>query len=179
MHEPSPQDAPKATGPDETRRPLRVLFLCTGNACRSQMAEGWARHLGRGRLEARSAGIEVHGQDPRAIAVMREAGVDISKQPSTRVDDTLLRWADLVVTVCGHADEHCPVLPPRTERAHWPLEDPARARGSEAEVMALFRAIRDEIRDRVRVLVDARPGKGAVRDAREGRPTAGHEEGNA
>jgi len=131
----------------------RLLFLCTGNACRSQMAEGWARELGGARVEARSAGIEAHGQNPRAIAVMQEAGVDISQQESTRVTDGMLGWADQVITVCGHADEHCPVLPPGTRKQHWPLEDPARAKGDEASVMAAFRACRDEIRARVTLLL--------------------------
>ncbi|ROR32006.1 arsenate reductase (thioredoxin) [Inmirania thermothiophila] len=136
------------------RRVPRVLFLCTGNSCRSQMAEGWLRALGRGRVEVQSAGIEAHGKNPRAIAVMAEAGVDISDQESTRLTPEMLAWADLVVTVCGHADAHCPTLPPGTRRLHWPLEDPARAQGSEAEVMAVFRATRDEIRRRVEDLLD-------------------------
>ena len=93
-------------------RKTRILFLCTGNSCRSQMAEGWANHLGGDRVEAVSAGIEAHGKNPRAIAVMGEAGVDISHQESRRVTPEMLASADLVVTVCGHADEHCPVLPP-------------------------------------------------------------------
>src|SRR6185436_6487310 len=86
----------------------RILFLCTGNSCRSQMAEGWANYLGANFLKARSAGIEAHGKNPRAIAAMREAGVDISQQESTRLNDEMLDWADVLVTVCGHADEHCP-----------------------------------------------------------------------
>ena len=135
-------------------RKVHLLFLCTGNSCRSQMAEGWARALGGDFVEVRSAGIEAHGRNPRAIRVMAEAGVDISDQESTRVDDEMLRWADHVVTVCGHADEHCPVLPPGTRKEHWPLEDPARARGDEEEVMAVFRASRDEIRRRVEDLLD-------------------------
>ncbi len=139
-------------------RPLHLLFLCTGNACRSQMAEGWARHLAacwpEPWLEVRSAGIEAHGQNPRAIAVMREAGVDISGQASTRLEPEMLDWADVVVTVCGHADEHCPVLPPGTEKRHWPLEDPARAQGTEEAVMEVFRASRDEIRERVAELLE-------------------------
>jgi len=133
---------------------IHLLFLCTGNACRSQMAEGWARALGGDRVAARSAGIEAHGQNPRAIAVMREAGVDISRQESTQVTDAMLDWADRVVTVCGHADEHCPLLPPGTRKEHWPLEDPARADGSEAQIMAQFRRCRDEIRSRVEELLD-------------------------
>lgn len=131
------------------KRKVRILFLCTGNSCRSQMAEGWANYLGGEWLEARSAGIEAHGQNPRAIAVMREAGVDISRQASRRLSDEMLQWVDLVVTVCGHADEHCPVLPPGTQKKHWPLSDPAKAQGSEEEIMAVFRATRDDIKARV------------------------------
>jgi arsenate reductase len=128
---------------------MNILFLCTGNSCRSQMAEGWARHLGGDLFEVQSAGIERHGKNPRAIAIMREAGVDISGQESTRLTDEMLAGADLVVTVCGHADEHCPVIPANTRKEHWPLDDPARASGSEAEIMAIFRASRDDIRQRV------------------------------
>jgi len=131
----------------------RVLVLCTGNSCRSQMAEGWANHLGGEWLEATSAGIEAHGKNPRAIAVMREAGVDISHQESTRVTPEMLEQADLVVTVCGHADEHCPVLPPGVQKKHWPLEDPAKATGTEEEIMAKFRATRDEVKSRVEGLI--------------------------
>ena len=133
---------------------MHLLFLCTGNSCRSQMAEGWARALGDDRLEVRSAGIEAHGKNPRAIAVMKEAGVDISDQESTRLTDAMLDWADLVVTVCGHADEHCPVLPPGTRKEHWPLSDPARATGSDDEIMSVFRASRDDIRRRVEDLLE-------------------------
>ncbi len=133
----------------------RILFLCTGNSCRSQMAEGWANHLGGTWLTAQSAGIEAHGKNPRAIAVMREAGVDIAHQESTRVTDDMLRNADLVVTVCGHADEHCPVLPTGVKKIHWPLTDPAKATGTEDEIMAQFRATRDEVRRRVADLIDS------------------------
>jgi arsenate reductase len=129
------------------------LFLCTGNSCRSQMAEGWARRLGGADLQVRSAGIESHGKNPRAIAVMEEAGVDISAQESTRLTPEMLDWADLVVTVCGHADEHCPVLPPGTRKEHWPLDDPAKAGGSEDQIMVVFRASRDDIRRRVEQLL--------------------------
>ncbi len=128
---------------------INILFLCTGNSCRSQMAEGWARALADTGVIVQSAGIEAHGKNPRAIAVMQEAGLDISAQESTRVDDAMLQAADLVVTVCGHADEHCPVLPPGSRKEHWPLEDPAKASGSEAEIMQVFRASRDEIKHRV------------------------------
>jgi arsenate reductase len=136
-----------------SQRKLKVLFLCTGNSCRSQMAEGWANHLGGDRVEANSAGIEAHGKNPRAIAVMREAGVDISRQESTRVTPAMLAQADLVVTVCGHADEHCPVLPAGVQKKHWPLEDPAKASGAEEQIMAKFRATRDEVKSRVEGLL--------------------------
>jgi arsenate reductase len=132
----------------------RILFLCTGNSCRSQMAEGWAKHLGSDIAEVESAGIEAHGKNPRAIRVMAEAGVDISGQESTRVSDDMIRRADIVVTVCGHADEYCPALPPGVTKIHWPLNDPAKARGSEDEVMTVFRATRDEVKARVSALLD-------------------------
>lgn len=128
---------------------MNILFLCTGNSCRSQIAEGWAKHLGSNAFGIQSAGIEAHGKNPRAIAVMAEAGVDIGAQESTRLTDEMLAGADYLVTVCGHADEHCPALPPGMRKEHWPLPDPARATGSEDEIMAVFRASRDDIRDRV------------------------------
>ena len=134
---------------------MNLLFLCTGNSCRSQMAEGWARTLGDDTLEVQSAGIEAHGKNPRAIAVMQEAGVDISQQESTRLTDDMLKAADLLVTVCGHADEHCPVVPGGVKKIHWPLEDPAKATGSEDEIMQVFRSSRDDIRRRVQELLDS------------------------
>jgi len=134
-------------------KPFNILFLCTGNSCRSQMAEGWAKWFGRPLFEIQSAGIEAHGKNLRAIAVMKEAGVDISQQESTRVTDSMLADADLVVTVCGHADEHCPVLPDGVKKEHWPLDDPAKASGTEEEIMEKFRASRDDIRSRVKDLL--------------------------
>jgi len=115
------------------------------------MAEGWARHLlnGAANIDVRSAGIEMHGKNPRAISVMNEAGVDISAQESTRLTDDMLSHADLVVTVCGHADENCPLLPTGVRKLHWPLSDPAKATGTEDEIMAVFRRSRDEIQQRV------------------------------
>lgn len=137
------------------KRKARILFLCTGNSCRSQMAEGWANHLGSEWLEATSAGIEAHGKNPRAIRVMAEAGVDISAQESTRVTDDMIARADIVVTVCGHADERCPVLPPGVKKVHWPLTDPAMATGSENEILAQFRVTRDEVRRHVADLIQS------------------------
>jgi len=133
---------------------MNILFLCTGNSCRSQIAEGWARQLGGSNITVQSAGIEAHGKNPRAIAVMQEAGVDISQQESTRLTDDMLAAADVLVTVCGHADEHCPVVPAGINKIHWPLEDPAKASGSEEQIMQVFRASRDDIRQRVQELLD-------------------------
>ena len=130
-----------------------ILYLCTGNSCRSQMAEGWSRQLGGDGICVESAGIEAHGKNPRAIAVMQESGIDISGQESTIVNDEMLRRADIVVTVCGHADEQCPALSPGVRKIHWPLADPAKASGSEEEIMAQFRATRDEVRRRVQDLL--------------------------
>jgi arsenate reductase len=132
---------------------LSLLFLCTGNSCRSQIAEGWARKLGGRRLEVQSAGIEAHGKNPRAITVMAEAGVDISGQESTVVSSAMIKNTDLVITVCGHADEQCPLLSAGVKKLHWPLSDPAKADGSEAQIMDVFRASRDDIESRVRDLL--------------------------
>ena len=127
----------------------RVLFLCTGNSCRSQMAEGWLRQLAGDRFEAMSAGIEAHGQNPRAVAVMREAGVDISGQASKVVTPKMLENLDLLVTVCGHADETCPAVPAACRKEHWPFDDPAKAKGNEDQAMNEFRRVRDQIRTRI------------------------------
>lgn len=134
--------------------PLNVLFLCTGNSCRSQIAEGWLRALGGSAVSAQSAGIEAHGKNPRAIAIMQEAGIDISGQESTIVTQDMIAAADVVVTVCGHADEQCPVLPSGVRKLHWPLSDPAKATGTAEEIMAEFRATRNDIEKRVRSLLD-------------------------
>ncbi len=135
------------------KKPFNILFLCTGNSCRSQMVEGWAKWLGQALFEIQSAGIETHGKNPRAIAVMQEAGIDISNQESSKVSDRMLADADLVVTVCGHADEHCPILPAGTKKEHWPLDDPAKAQGSEEAIMDQLRASRDNIEQRVKNLL--------------------------
>lgn len=133
--------------------PLNILFLCTGNSCRSQMAEGWARRLGGENVKAQSAGIEAHGKNPRAIMAMREVGIDISGQESRIVSNEMLQAADIVVTVCGHADEHCPILPSHVKKVHWPLNDPARATGTEEQITSQFRTTRDEVEKRVRGLL--------------------------
>ena len=137
---------------------LKVLFLCTGNSCRSQMAEGWTRHLKADRIEAHSAGIETHGLNPRAVAVMAEAGVDISAQRSRRVDEFADVDFDYVVTVCGHAHESCPVFPGRTTVRHVGFDDPPALAAdceSEDEALAHYRRVRDEIRAYVETLPDS------------------------
>jgi len=135
-----------------TQKPC-ILFLCTGNACRSQIAEGWAKHLAGDRVDILSAGIEAHGKNPRAIAIMKDAGIDISDQESTKVTPEMLAQTTLLVTVCGHADEHCPAVPADMPRIHWPLSDPAKATGSEEEIIETFTAARDDIRRRVEKLL--------------------------
>ena len=128
---------------------MKVLFLCTGNSCRSQMAEGWARHLKPGLLEPYSAGIEKHGLNPHAVRVMAEAGVDISRQFSKTLDDLAGVPFDCVVTVCGHANEHCPVFPGNTKVVHVGFEDPPKLTAhlpDGEEKLAVYRRVRDEIR---------------------------------
>ncbi|MCD6393077.1 MAG: arsenate reductase ArsC [Planctomycetes bacterium] len=134
---------------------MRVLFLCTGNSCRSQMAEGWARHLKSDCLEAYSAGIETHGLNPDAVKVMAEAGVDISGHRSKHVDEFKDMDFDYVVTVCGHANEHCPMFPGKTKVIHVGFDDPpklAEKAATEQEAMDCYRRVRDEIRAFVETL---------------------------
>ena len=131
----------------------KVLFLCTGNSCRSQMAEGWLKTLGGDHFEVYSAGIVAHGKNPRAIAVMHEAGVDISTQESEALDPAILDKLDLLITVCGNADETCPAIPASCKKVHWPFDDPAKATGTEDEIMAEFRRVRDQIRQKIATYV--------------------------
>ena len=130
-----------------------ILFLCTGNSCRSQMAEGFARQLADGRYRIFSAGTEPKGIHPLAVRVMREIGIDISTQSSKGLDQIPLEVIDQVVTLCGDADEHCPKLNSSVKHTHWPIPDPAAARGSEEQVLALFRQVRDEIHKQVQALL--------------------------
>ena len=127
----------------------KVLFLCTGNSCRSQMAEGWMRHFAGESAEVFSAGTKPAGLNPTAVAVMREAGVDISGQRSKHVDQLLHQDFGFVVTVCDAAREACPVFPGVLYQLHWSFEDPATAMGSEDERLAVFRRVRDQIKARV------------------------------
>lgn len=138
----------------------KILFLCTGNSCRSQMAEGWARYLKGDVLEPYSAGIEVHGLNPYAVKVMKEAGVDISHHRSKHVKELFHIPFDYVVTVCDHANETCPVFPGRVKRLHVGFDDPPRLAAtlsSEEEKLAVYRRVRDEIRAFVETLPESLP----------------------
>jgi arsenate reductase (thioredoxin) len=137
---------------------IKVLFLCTGNSCRSQMAEGWARHLKGAEIDAYSAGIEKHGLNPYAVQVMAEAGVDISGQYSKTPGDIGPVEFDYVVTVCGHANEHCPSFPGKAKVVHVGFEDPPRLTKhlpDGEEKLALYRRVRDDIRRFIETLPDA------------------------
>lgn len=138
---------------------LKVLFLCTGNSCRSQMAEGWARHLKDEAIEAYSAGIETHGLNPNAVKVMAEAGVDISGQKSQHIDEFSNMALDVVVTVCGHAHENCPVFPSSARVVHMGFDDPpkmarelAEQGASEDMQLDCYRRVRDAIKAYVATL---------------------------
>lgn len=131
----------------------KIYFLCTGNSCRSQMAEGYGHlFLDAAQYEIRSAGIERHGVNPKAIQVMAEDGVDISHQTSDLIDPDYFDQADLIITLCGDARDKCPVIPASANHQHWDLPDPAQAEGTEDEVLAVFRKVRDDIRKRVKAL---------------------------
>ena len=131
----------------------RVLFLCTGNSCRSQMAEGWLRHLAGDRYEVFSAGIEAHGLNPEAVAVMAEVGIDISGHTSDLISTYAATPMDWFITVCDHAAETCPLTPPGCRTLHWSFPDPpriVRERGlSGDEAREVYRTVRDEIRAQV------------------------------
>jgi len=139
-------------------RKIKVLFLCTGNACRSQMAEGWARTLKSDVLEAYSAGVEIHGLNPDTVKVMAEAGVDISTYRSKDVGELLHIPFDYVITVCGHAGETCPFIPGNAHRVHVGFDDPpmlAKGATTEEERLAPYRRVRDEIRKFVSTLPES------------------------
>jgi len=134
---------------------MNILFLCTGNSCRSQMAEGWARHLKNGEFAAFSAGIERHGLNPYAMRVMQEAGVDMDGHTSKTLDDLPGLDFDAVITLCGHANETCPFFPGQVLRMHQGFDDPpsiCSGMTDEDEILAVYRRVRDEIRDFVQSL---------------------------
>lgn len=131
----------------------RVLFLCTANSCRSQMAEGFLRHLGGDRFEAASAGAQATQVNPDAIRVMKEAGIDISSHRSKDVSEFMGQHFTYVVRVCDRAKETCPIFPGAFRYFDWGLDDPAMAEGTEAERLAVSRRVRDEIENRVREFI--------------------------
>ncbi|OXU14930.1 arsenate reductase ArsC [Sedimentisphaera salicampi] len=142
----------------ENTEKLKVLFLCTGNSCRSQMAEGWARHLKNNCIEPYSAGIETHGLNPNAVKVMAEAGPDISGHRSKHLDELKNVDFDFVVTVCGHANENCPMFPGKAKVVHVGFDDPPKLAAdavSEEEALNCYRKVRDEIKEFVLKMPEA------------------------
>ena len=131
----------------DKKEKLNVLFLCTGNSCRSQIAEGWARFLKSDCIEVFSAGVDPHRVNERAIHIMAEVGVDISQQYSKHLDDLSGLDFDYVITVCDNAREHCPLYPKKTKMIHHQFDDPSFVIGTEEQITAQFRRVRDEIRD--------------------------------
>ncbi|MDM7926737.1 MAG: arsenate reductase ArsC [bacterium] len=143
----------------------KILFLCTGNSCRSQMAEGWARHLKGDQIEPYSAGIETHGLNPLAVKVMAEAGVDISGHRSKHLNELKDQMFDYVITVCDAANESCPFFPGKTVRIHKGFDDPprlAKSAATEAEALGHYMRVRDEIRAFVEGMPENLSDQGAV-----------------
>lgn len=131
----------------------KIYFLCTGNSCRSQMAEGYGKkYLPSDQFEIKSAGIEAHGLNPLAVRVMAEDGVDISGQSSNLIEERFFQEADLFVTLCGDARDNCPVIPKGKTAIHWDLQDPAKAVGTEEEILNEFYKVRDQIKKEVQAL---------------------------
>jgi arsenate reductase len=124
----------------------RILVLCTGNSCRSQIAEGYLKHFAGSEAQVYSAGVETHGVNPRAIATMKEDGIDISQHTSNHVNEYRDTDFDYVITVCDNAREHCPYFPSRAQKFHYNFPDPAKANGTEEEIMQQFRSVRDQIK---------------------------------
>jgi arsenate reductase len=131
-----------------------VYFLCTGNSCRSQIADGFLKVLGSDKYEVKSAGLEAHGLNPRAVQVMKEIEVDISNHTSDVIDPEVLKEADYIITLCGHANDNCPVVRnDKAERWHWGFDDPAKAMGTEQEIMEKFRDVRDSIQSQIQKFI--------------------------
>jgi arsenate reductase len=134
---------------------IKVLFLCTGNSCRSQIAQAWLHELGGEKFEVYSAGLEPHGVNPCTITVMEETGYDMSSHRSKHLDEYMGKIDfDFLITVCGNADERCPFFPGMGTRLHWPFEDPAAFQGPEDEKLAFFRRVRDQIKERIQSWLD-------------------------
>lgn len=131
----------------------KILVLCTGNSCRSQMAEGYLQHFAGDRAKVYSAGIETHGVNPTAVKVMLEDGIDISHHTSNNVSEYLTIDFDYIITVCDHAREHCPYIPSKAKRFHHSFPDPAKAPGTEEERLPVFRQVRESIKDYSRTFI--------------------------
>ena len=127
-----------------------IFFLCTGNSCRSQMAEGWAKKYLSNDWNVYSAGIEAHGLNPKAVQAMSEVGIDISEQTSDIIDPQLLNSSYLVITLCGDAADKCPVTPPQVKREHWGFDDPAKAQGTDEDKWVVFQRVRDQVGERIK-----------------------------
>ncbi|HNP31961.1 MAG TPA: arsenate reductase ArsC [Flavobacterium sp.] len=125
----------------------KILVLCTGNSCRSQIAEGYLRHFAGNKATIYSAGVETHGVNPKAIAIMQEDGIDISNHTSNLINDYFDIDFDYVITVCDNAKENCPFIPSKAEKFHHNFPDPAKAKGSDAEIMEEFKKVRDMIKE--------------------------------
>ena len=132
----------------------KILVLCTGNSCRSQIAEGYLKHFAGDKAEVYSAGVETHGVNPKAIQVMKEDGIDISHATSNNVNEYRQIDFDYVITVCDNAKERCPVFPSKAKKFHYNFPDPAKAKGTEEEVMNQFREVRDEIKNYCKQFVE-------------------------
>ncbi len=149
-----PDRIPRGSRPLTSRYPVGISFICTGNSCRSQMAEYFVRVFGDpGRVRAESSGLEPKGVHPSTIRVMGELGIDLSDAQSRLLDVRALSRADLAITLCGDARESCPVVPPEVQMEHWDLPDPAKLEGSEEEILVGFRSVRDDISRRVREML--------------------------
>ena len=133
-----------------------ILFLCTGNSCRSQMAEGYARKVAPAGTNVCSAGIEPQGVNPGAVKAMQEIGIDISGRHSKDISEVPVDEIDTVITLCGNAAENCPVFPGKVERMHWDIDDPAKASGTEEEIAEAFRSARDKITGHIDELFGAK-----------------------
>lgn len=125
----------------------KILVLCTGNSCRSQIAEGYLRHFSNGRAEIYSAGIETHGVNPRVVAIMKEDGIDISQHTSNNLEEYKSIDFDYIITVCDNAKERCPFFPSAAQKFHHNFPDPTKASGTEVEIMQQFKKVREQIKD--------------------------------
>lgn len=127
-----------------------IYFLCTGNSCRSQMAEGFGKKFLGNEFDVRSAGIEAHGLNPNAVKAMKEIDIDITDQTSDIIDSDILNHAAYAITLCGDANDKCPMTPSHVTRFHWGFDDPAKAEGTDEEKWAVFQRVRDQIADRIK-----------------------------